>query len=649
MADLERPVQNGMTDAENPTKPTEGGEVENMAPAEEPEVKQQLKQTEKVSPRLDDDEEGYSAEEYERYVELYERTLAEIKEGQIVLGRVLAIGEMDVLVDIGFKSEGSVSIDEFGDPPDVKVGDQIEVYLETIENSDGQMMLSKKKANFMRLWDKVVDVYNEGGTIEGACTRRIKGGMVVDLMGVDAFLPGSQIDVKPIRDFDSLIGQTMTFKVVKVNRLRKNIVVSRRALLEESMKEQRGKVLETLEKGKVFEGSVKNITDFGVFVDLGGVDGLLHINDLSWGRIKHPSEVVKLDQKIKVMVLDYNDAKDRISLGLKQLQAHPWEGIEEKYPEKATVTGRVVSITDYGAFVELERGVEGLIHVSEMSWTRHGIHPSKVVSVGEDIEVMVLNVDRERKRISLGLKQLTSDPWDDIEAKYPVGSKYTGRVRNMTNFGAFVEMEEGIDGLIHISDLSWTKKIKHPSEVLKKGDEVEVVVLDVNKKDRRVSLGFKQLTEDPWPGYAEKYKVDTMVQAKVVRFVDKGLVVELDDELEGFVPLSQLSDSNMAKVQGSMKEGEEVELMVIEFDRENKRIVLSHKRPHEKEKAATETSEKDDIKAYMETNNAPETLGEMIKEKMAEAEAAEAEAKPKKATKAKAKKADAEEAPAEEA
>ena len=635
MADLEKPVQNGVTDAENPTKPVEGGDVEVAAPVEEPEVKKQAQQTEN-NPFFDEDEEGYSAEEYERFVELYEQTLSEIKEGQIVLGRVLAITEQDVLVDIGFKSEGTVSIDEFGDPPEVKVGDQIEVFLDTIEDNDGQMHLSKKKANFMRLWDKVVDVFNEGGTIDGTCTRRIKGGMVVDLMGVDAFLPGSQIDVKPIRDFDALIGQTMTFKVVKVNRLRKNIVVSRRVLLEESMKEQRGKVLETLEKGKVFEGSVKNITDFGVFVDLGGVDGLLHINDLSWGRIKHPSEVVKLDEKISVMVLDFNDAKDRISLGLKQLQPHPWEGIEEKYPEKSTVNGKVVSITDYGAFVELERGVEGLIHVSEMSWTRHGIHPSKVVTVGEEIQVMVLNVDRERKRISLGLKQLSDDPWDNIEEKYPVASKYIGRVRNMTNFGAFVEMEEGIDGLIHISDLSWTKKIKHPSEVLKKGDEVEVVVLDVNKGDRRVSLGYKQLTEDPWPAYAERYQVGTTVNATVVRFVDKGVVVELDEELEGFVPLSQLAEASMAKVQATMKEGEQVELIVIEFDRDNKRIVLSHKKVSESEIAAKQADEKADVKAYMEQKSAPETIGEMIKVKMAEAEA-----------EAKAEAEEAEETPAE--
>jgi len=621
MADLEKPVQNGVTDAENPMKPMEGGDVEVTAPVEEPEVKKQAPQTENNPFFDEDDEDGYSAEEYERFVELYEQTLSEIKEGQIVVGRVLAITEQDVLVDIGFKSEGTVSIDEFGDPPEVKVGDQIEVFLDTIEDNDGQMHLSKKKANFMRLWDKVVDVYNDGGTIDGTCTRRIKGGMVVDLMGVDAFLPGSQIDVKPIRDFDALIGQTMEFKVVKVNRLRKNIVVSRRVLLEESMKEQRGKVLETLEKGKVFEGSVKNITDFGVFVDLGGVDGLLHINDLSWGRIKHPSEVVKLDEKISVMVLDFNDAKDRISLGLKQLQPHPWEGIEEKYPEKGKVMGKVVSITDYGAFVELERGVEGLIHVSEMSWTRHGIHPSKVVTVGEEIEVMVLNVDRERKRISLGLKQLSADPWDNIEEKYPVASKYTGRVRNMTNFGAFVEMEEGIDGLIHISDLSWTKKIKHPSEVLKKGDEVEVIVLDVNKGDRRVSLGYKQLTEDPWPGYSDRYQVGTTLNAKVVRFVDKGVVVELDNELEGFVPLSQLAEPSMAKVQSTMKEGEEVELVVIEFDRDNKRIVLSHKKVGEIEVATKHAEEKANVKAYMDQQSAPETFGDMIKEKMAAAQA----------------------------
>ena len=612
MSEVETMEQNEMMESENTIPEKEGGEAF-VDPSEE-------KPKSEVSPKFDIssdpnlDEQTYSEEEYQRFVEFYDRTLSDIRQGQIVVGRVLAVTDLEVLIDIGFKSEGTVPLEEFGDPPDVKVGDKVEVFLETIEDSDGQLVLSKRKATFVRLWDKVVDIYNQGGTIEGKCVRRIKGGIVVDLMGVDAFLPGSQIDVKPIRDFDALIGQTYTFMVVKVNKLRKNIVVSRRALLEESMKEQRKEVLTTLEKGQVREGMVKNITDFGVFVDLGGVDGLLHINDLSWGRVNHPSEVVKLDQKINVVILDFNDAKDRISLGLKQLQPHPWEGIEENFYEGAVVDGKVVSIADYGAFVELQRGVEGLVHVSEMSWTRHGIHPSKMVNVGETIQVKVLSVDKERKRISLGLKQLTPDPWEDIEKKYPIGSKYIGRVRNMTNFGAFVEMEEGIDGLVHISDLSWTRKIKHPSEVLKKGDEIEVVVLDVNKDERRVSLGFKQLGEDPWPEFEDAYKVDTLTNAKVVRFVDKGLIVELPLGLEGFVPLSQMAESSMAKVAQNVKVGDELPFAVIEFDRTNKRVVLSNKKVKEMEDEKKTEAEQEEVKSYVEKQDDAPTLAEIAGE-----------------------------------
>jgi len=597
MVDAEKLNPDEMTDSKNPKETKEGGESK-IHPSEAKEETENAPKPD-LSDDLNQEDQEYSDEEYQRFVDLYDRTLSDISEGQIVIGRVLAVTDQDVLIDIGFKSEGTIPLEEFGEPPEVKVGDKIEVYLEMIEDTEGQLILSKKKANFMMLWDKVVDIYNEGSTIEGKCVRRIKGGIVVDLMGVDAFLPGSQIDVKPIRDFDALIGQTFTFKVVKVNRLRKNIVVSRRALLEKSMVEQREKVLAELEKGQIREGTVKNITDFGVFVDLGGVDGLLHINDLTWGRINHSSEVVKLDEKIKVVVLDFNDTKDRISLGMKQLQPHPWQGVKEKYPQGTVVKGRVVSITDYGAFVELEKGVEGLIHVSEMSWKRHGIHPSKLVKLGETVEAKILTIDEERKRISLGLRQLTPDPWEDIEKKYPVGSKYKGVVRNMTNFGAFVEIEEGIDGLIHISDLSWTKKIKHPSEVLKKGDEIEIVVLDVNKEERRVSLGYKQLTENPWLAFEEAYKADTLTPAKVVRFVDKGLIVELPLGLEGFVPLYQMVESSMAQVTKSIKVGDELSLAVIEFDKENKRVVLSIKKALETEKKEKTEAEKSEVKASM--------------------------------------------------
>lgn len=606
MVDEEKSKVNDMTGQEQPVE-QEGGDPAPPAdnPVPEP-VSDDVRSEDPLS-----EEAEYNEEEYQHFVDLYSRTLTNIEENSIVSGRVLAITGNDVVVDIGFKSEGTVPIEEFGDPSEIHVGDTIEVFLDTLEDSEGQLVLSKKKADFMRLWDRVVDIHNEGGTIDGTCTRRIKGGMVVDLMGVDAFLPGSQIDVKPVRDFDALIGRKFTFKIVKVNKLRKNIVVSRRVLLEESMAEMREQILAELEKNQIREGTVKNITDFGVFVDLGGVDGLLHINDLSWGRVSHPSEVVNLDEKIQVMVLDFNDAKDRISLGLKQLTPHPWENIEEKYPEGDVVKGKVVSIADYGAFVELERGVEGLVHVSELSWTRNIVHPSKVLNVGDEIDVKILNVDKERKRISLGVKQLTPDPWEDIEERFPAGSKHKGRVRNMTNFGAFVEMDEGIDGLIHISDLSWTRKVKHPSEVLKKGDEIEVVVLDVNKNDRRLSLGYKQLETDPWPAFEEAYKVGTKTKAAITRFIEKGLIVELPLGLEGFVPLSQLEESSMTQVAQNMKEGDEVEFVIIEFDKDNKRIVLSRKKAVEGVKKTEKTEEAKDVKAYIAENDSAPTLGEM--------------------------------------
>lgn len=660
MVEVETP-QEQLTPEETPqgTESTEEAKAPEVKEAKEekatPEVSEPKKEAKK-SMTLDDlpeDEDGYTEEEYNRFVELYERTLTDINEGQIVEGRVLSMTEKDVIVDIGFKSEAAIPIDEFETMPDVKIGDKVEAYLDNIEDPDGQILLSKRKADFVRMWDKVIDVYNQGGIIEGRCTRRIKGGMVVDLMGVDAFLPGSQIDVKPVRDFDSLIGQLYTFKIVKVNKLRRNIVVSRRVLLEESMAEQRGKVLEQLEKGQKRKGTVKNITDFGVFVDLGGVDGLLHINDLSWGRINHPSEVVKLDEEIEIIVLDYNDAKDRISLGLKQLQPHPWQGIEERYPEGSVIKGKVVSIADYGAFVELERGVEGLIHVSEMSWTRHVVHPSKILNVGENVEVKVLTIDKDKKRISLGLKQLTPDPWAEIREKYPVGTKIKGRVRNMTNFGVFVEVDEGIDGLIHISDLSWTKKIKHPSEVVKKSDEVEVVVLDINEDERRLSLGYKQLAEDPWPAFEAEYAAGTQVKAKVVRFIEKGLVVELPLGAEGFVPVSQFEEKSMDDVSKKYKEGEGIDLCVIEFDKENKRIVLSHKKLGEMAEKAKEAEEKAEVAAYMEQQDSGATLadvaGDLVKpteESAVEKQTAEEEKKPAK--KKTTKKAKAEEAEASE-
>ncbi|MDZ7361648.1 MAG: 30S ribosomal protein S1 [candidate division KSB1 bacterium] len=523
------------------------------------------------------EEREYSDEDLSNFQRLYEDTLAEFIEGQLVTGKISAINEKEVAVDIGFKSEGVIPLDEFLDPKVIKVGDDIEVFLDNVEDKDGQLVLSKKKADFMRVWERVLRAHATGEIIQGRCTRRIKGGIVVDLMGIDAFLPGSQIDVKPIRDFDQFIGKIMDFKVVKVNELRKNIVVSHRVLVEEQMSEQRQRILANLAKGQVLDGTVKNITDFGVFIDLGGVDGLLHINDLSWGRVNHPSETVQLDQKLKVMVLDFNEAKDRISLGLKQLQPHPWIEVDKKYPVDSVVRGKVVSISDYGAFVELERGVEGLIHISEMSWTQHIRHPSKILSVGEMVEAKVLSIDLEERKISLGLKQLEPDPWDGIELKYPVGSRQKGIVRNLTNFGAFVELEEGIDGLIHISDLSWTKKIRHPGEVVKKGDEIEIIVLNVDKGNRRISLGYKQTKDNPWDEFEGAYGVHTKTKGKILRMIDKGVIVELPALVDGFVPLSHLAKTNLAKPADGYAVGDELDLVVIEFNKDNKKIILSEK------------------------------------------------------------------------
>ncbi|NOY78168.1 MAG: 30S ribosomal protein S1 [Calditrichaeota bacterium] len=530
------------------------------------------------------EEKEYSDDEAEWYRQIYEQTLNKFQEGEIIRGRILAINQKEVSVDIGFKSEGVVPLEEFSNPEELKIGDEIEVYLDTVEDRDGQLVLSRKKADFIKAWEQVIKYFEEDRTIEGRIVRRIKGGMVVDIMGVDAFLPGSQIDVKPVRDFDALVGKTFEFKIVNVNQPRKNIVVSRRVLIEEGLKGQREKILNELEKGQILEGTVKNITNFGVFIDLGGVDGLLHINDLSWGRVSHPSEVVSLDEKIKVMVLDFDEDKTRISLGLKQLQPHPWENVEEHYPVGAKVTGKVVNIADYGAFVELEKGIEGLIHISEMSWTQHIRHPSQVVSLGDIVEAIVLNVEKDERKISLSLRQLEPNPWDEIEKKYEVGSHHKGIVRNLTNFGAFVELEEGIDGLVHISDLSWTKKVRHPSEVLKKGDEIEVVVLGIDRDNRRISLGYKQVFENPWDSLEQQYKPGTRVKGKIVRPIDKGLIVEIPEDVEGFVPISHLVEMDKPEIKhisDVYNAGDEVELSVIEFDKTNKRIVLSERSPEE--------------------------------------------------------------------
>jgi len=536
-----------------------------------------------------EEEKEYSPEEFQKMLSMYEQTFKVIKEGELVKGKILGITKDDVIVDVGFKSEGIIPLSEFPPQEELKIGDEVDLFLEAIEDQNGQLVLSKQKADFIKIWDRIRQAYEKGTLAEGKLLKRIKGGIVVDLMGVDAFLPGSQIALKQIPDFDALLGQTMQLRIIKLNKNRRNIVVSRRAVLEEEREKQRATLLSEIESGQVKEGVVKNITDFGVFIDLGGVDGLLHITDLSWGRVSHPSEVVALGDKINIKILDFDKSTSRISLGLKQLTPYPWENIEERYPVGRRVKGKVVSITDYGAFVELEKGIEGLIHISEMSWTKHIKHPSKLLAVGDIVNAVVLSVAKENERISLGIKQMEPDPWDNMEKKYPLGSKVTGKVRNITPFGVFTELEEGVDGLVHISDLSWTKRIQHPSEVMRKGEKVEVVVLSIDKENRRISLGYKQLKEDPWPSLSKKYRVGAETQGKIIRLLDRGVMVELEGEMEGFVPADQLGKPDLTKPSDAFSEKDLIPLKVIEFDQPGRRIILSVEEYYkDKEKAELE-------------------------------------------------------------
>jgi len=520
-------------------------------------------------------EEEYSQEEFAALSKLYGDSFRDVKEGEIIKGTVVRIQHDTVIVDVGFKSEGQIPKDEFTPDETIKVGQQIEVVLESVEDQEGNLVLSKKRADFLRIWEKVVHAHDSGEIIQGKIVRRIKGGMVVDLMGMEAFLPGSQIDVRPIRDFDAFVGKTMDFKVVKVNIPTENVVVSHKVLVEEEMADQRKEILDRLEKGQILEGTVKAITDFGVFVDLGGVDGLIHITDLSWGRINHPNEVVKLDETINVVVTDFDEEKRRISLSLKKLLPHPWENIEEKLQIGTKVSGKVVSLTDYGAFIEIEKGIEGLIHNSEMSWTQHIKHPSQVVAMGQVVEAVDLSLDKDEKKISLGIKQLEPDPWQELMQKYPVGSKHNGIARNLTNFGVFVELEPGVDGLVHISDLSWTKKIRHPGEVVKKGERIDVLVLSVDVEQRKISLGHKQIQLNPWDTFETSYAVGTETKAKVVRIIEKGVIVELPLDVDGFVPTSHLSTAKIKNITLHFPIDSQIDLEVIEFDKENKKIVLS--------------------------------------------------------------------------
>ncbi|NWG28700.1 MAG: 30S ribosomal protein S1 [Ignavibacteriaceae bacterium] len=517
----------------------------------------------------------YTQEEFEQLANLYTESFRDVKQGELVKGKLVRIQDDNVIIDVGFKSEGTIPRSEFGEDAKLEVGQEVEVVLESVEDLEGNLVLSKSRADFLRIWAKVLRAHETGEIIDGKIIKRIKGGMVVDLIGMEAFLPGSQIDIRPIRDFDALVGQTMEFKVVKVNIPTENVVVSHKVLIEEEIADQRKAILESLERGQILEGVVKAVTDFGVFVDLGGVDGLIHITDLSWGRINHPSEVVKLDETLKVVVTDYDDAKKRISLSLKKLLPHPWENIDEKYKIGDKVTGRVVSLTEYGAFIEIEKGIEGLIHNSEMSWTQHIKHPSQVVAMGQMVEAIILSLDKEEKKISLGIKQLEPDPWQTLMIKYPVGSRHTGVARNLTNFGVFVELEPGVDGLVHISDLSWTKKIRHPGEVVKKGESLEVIVLSVDVESRKISLGHKQIMDNPWDTFEQKFSVGTITTGKVVRIIEKGLIAELPEGVDGFVPANQLSTSKLKNLAMHFPVDDVIPIKVIEFDKSNKKIVLS--------------------------------------------------------------------------
>ena len=517
----------------------------------------------------------YSQEEFKALEKLYNESFKDIKEGEIIQGKIVGITDDNVVVDVGFKSDGTIPKNEFSSTEELKIGTPVDIVIESVEDEEGNLVLSKKRADFLKIWDRIIKAFENEDVIPGKILKRIKGGMVVDLVGIEAFLPGSQIDIRPVRDFDAFVGQTMDFKIVKVNIPTENVVVSHKVLIEETIADQRNEILESLEKGQILEGIVKAITDFGVFVDLGGVDGLVHITDLSWGRINHPSEVVKLDSKIKVVVTDFDREKKRISLSLKQLQSHPWEKIEEKYKIGDKVSGRVVSLTDYGAFIEIEKGIEGLIHISEMSWTQHISHPSQFVSMGQVVEAVILSLDKDDKKISLGMKQLTPDPWQELMKKYPVDSKHKGIARNLTNFGVFVELEPGIDGLVHISDLSWTKKIRHPGEVVKKGEEIEVVVLGVDTDQRKISLGHKQIHSNPWDKFETEYKVGTATPGKIVRIIEKGLIAELPLGVDGFIPGTQLSTNKIKNLSFCFPMGTDLDLRVVEFDKENKKIVLS--------------------------------------------------------------------------
>ena len=564
----------------------------------------------------------------EELLKKYDDTLNAIKDQEVVEGTVMSINKREVVVNVGYKSDGIVPASEFRYNPDLKVGDKVEVFIKNLEDTKGQLELSHKEARASRSWDRVNEALQNDEIVKGYIKCKTKGGMIVDVLGTEAFLPGSQIDVKPIRDYDVFVGKTMEFKVVKINQEYRNVVVSHKALIEAELEAQKREIVSHLEKGQVLEGTVKNITNYGVFIDLGGVDGLIHITDLSWGRVSDPKEIVQLDQKINVVILDFDEEKKRIALGLKQLTPHPWDALDANLKVGDHIKGKVVVMADYGAFVEVAPGVEGLIHVSEMSWSQHLRSANDFLKVGDEVEAVILTLDREDRKMSLGLKQLKPDPWANVEEKYAVGTKHTAKVRNFTNFGVFVELEEGVDGLIHISDLSWTKKIKHPNEFTQIGADIDVVVLEIDKENRRLSLGHKQLEENPWNALEERYAVDTVVSGKILDINDKGAIVSLEDGVEGFCTTRHLATEDKAPVQ----KGETLDFKVIEFNKDAKRILLSHLRTWE---APREVEEKPAKKAPKKEAQAPQqqlektTLGDLSV--LADLKASmDAEAKPAK-------------------
>lgn len=561
----------------------------------------------KNSPIADFDWEAYengdtkSDKSREELTKTYDESLNTVKDKEVIEGTIIALNKREAVVNIGYKSDGIIPMNEFRYNPDIKVGDVVEVFIENQEDKKGQLILSHRKARAARSWDRVNAALENDEIIKGFIKCRTKGGMIVDVFGIEAFLPGSQIDVKPIRDYDIFVGKTMEFKVVKINPEFRNVVVSHKALIEAELEQQKREIIAKLEKGQVLEGTVKNITSYGVFIDLGGVDGLIHITDLSWGRVSHPEEVVQLDQKLNVVILDFDDEKKRIALGLKQLQPHPWDALASEIKVGDKVKGKVVVMADYGAFVEVAPGVEGLIHVSEMSWSQHLSSAQDFMKVGDEVEAVVLTLDREERKMSLGIKQLKQDPWEDIEIKYPVGSKHTAKVRNFTNFGVFVEIEEGVDGLIHISDLSWTKKVKHPSEFTQIGADIEVVVLEIDKDNRRLSLGHKQLEENPWDVFETVFTVGSVHPGTIVELLDKGAVVQLPYGVEGFATPKHLvkEDGSQAKVD------EKLDFKVIEFNKDSKRIILSHSRIFEDEAKAEKAEARKAKRAPRKQEEAP--------------------------------------------